>query len=306
MPVPQSPTAHAALLDRRFSKIFDSTYKDTEEKRSQLFTVQTARKGADEKFSNIGEVGDLVPFTGTFQYDSSNQGYEATATHKEYGKGMSITRLMRDYDLFGKMDLQPQKLARATQRTMEGHAARLFTMAFSIDNLFYSHSEGVPLCSNSHTTTAPGVSTAAGFDNLGTSALSAVAVAASRIQMKGFRGDVGQRISVMPNEIWHPVELYETAWEIVNSMGKLETANNNANRQKGAWSLHEWEYMSDANDWFMCDGAMRKENLFWFNSQAPEFAKTGEFDTMDWKWRVYVRYSYVYNDWRWIMGHSVS
>ena len=306
MSAPQTITQHPDLLDRRFSRIFDNTYQATPEMRSKLFTVQTARRGADEKFSNLGEIGDLVPFTGTFQYDSSAQGYDVTATHLEFGKGMAITRKMRDYDLFGKMDLQPQKLGRATQRTQEGHAARIFTMAFSNDTLFYSHSEGVPLCSNSHTTTASGVSTASGFDNLGTAALSAVAVASARIQMKGFRGDVGQIISCMPDELWYPTGLYETAWEIVNSMGKVDDVVNNANVQRNAWKLYEWQYMSDANDWFMCDSMMRKENLFWFNSVAPEFAKTGDFDTMDWKWRVYTRYSYLYNDWRWIMGHSVS
>jgi len=306
MPTPMSPTAYADLLDRRFSKIFDGAYKNPDEKRSMLYSVSTARKGADEKLSNMGELDDLVPFTGTFEYDSTNQGYDVTATHKEYAKAMAITRVMRDDDLFSIMDKQPAKMGRATDRTMENFAARIFTMAFSNDTLFYSHSEGVSLCNNSHTTTAPGVSTAAGFDNLGVSALSATALSAYRIQMRQFRGDRAERISVRPNEIWVPVDLSDTAWEIVNSMGKLGTANNDANAQQGRWTIHEWDYMSDANDWFMCDSAMRKENLFWWNRVSPEFAKTGEFDTMDWKWRVYTRFSYAYNDWRWIMGSQVS
>ena len=306
MPVPQSTTAHAELLDRRFSKIFDGAYKNPDEKRSTLFTVQTARKGADEKMSNIGELGDLVPYTGSFTYDSTNQGYEVTATHKEYGKAMSITRTMRDDDLFSVMDKQPAKLGRATDRTLENFGARIFTMAFSNDTLFYVHSEGVPLCSNSHTTRSPGVSTAVGFDNLGVSALSATAVSAYRIQMRQFRGDRAERLSIRPNELWVPVDLEDTAYEITNSMGKLDTANNNVNAQQGRWSVHVWDYMSDANDWFMCDSMMRKENLFWWNRIAPEFAKTGDFDTMDWKWRVYVRFSYNYNGWRWVMGSQVS
>lgn len=306
MPVPQGITAHPDLLDRNFTKIFANELQALDEKRTKFFSTPSTRRGADEKYSAIGELGDLVEFTGEFQYGSTAQGYDVTATHKEWGRGMAITRLMRDYDLHNQMESQPAALGRAAFRTREQHAARILTMAFSLDNLFYSHSEGVALCSNSHTTTAPGVSTSVGFDNLGTSALSAVAVSANRIQMKQFRGDVGERVSIRPNELWVPVDLCDTAWEIANSMGKLETANNNANAQQGRWTIMEWDYMSDANDWFMCDSALRKANALWHDSVAPEFAKTGEFDTMDWKWRVYTRYSYLWRNWRFIMGNQVS
>jgi len=301
---PIAITARVNQLDRRFSRIFDNTLKELPQMRDRLYTVQQARKGADEKFGLVGEMGNLVPFDGQITYDAASEGYNVTATHKEYSSGMQVTRTMRDYDLTGQMDREPSKLARATERTLEEFGARIWTMAFSNDNLFYSHSEGVPLCSNSHTTTS-GASTATGFDNLGTAALSAVAVAANRIQMKGFRGDHGQRISVTPTQIWHPPALYETAFEIVSSMGKVETADNNRNVHNGRYALHEWEYMSNDSDWFMLDGDAKKDNVYWFNSAGPEFANTGEFDTLIWKWRVYVRFSYMWLDWRWVMGNDV-
>ena len=301
---PISITARANQLDRRFSNIFDNEYKSLKEMRSMLYNVQKARKGADEKYGMVGEMGNLVPFDGQISYDAAFQGYNVTATHKEFSSGMQVTRTMRDYDLTGQMDREPSKLARATDRTLEEHGARLFTMAFSLDNQFYTHSEGVPMCSNSHTTTS-GASTAVGFDNLGTAALSAVAVASNRIQMRGFRGDRGQRINVEPSEIWIPPNLYETAYEIVKSLGKLETANNNPNVHHGQYDILEWNYMSSPADWFMLDGRAKKDNVYWFNSAGPEFENTGEFDTLIWKWRVYVRFSYLWLDWRWVMGNDV-
>jgi hypothetical protein len=296
--------AHGDLLDRRFSKIFSDTFKRLPEMRSLLFNVQTARKGADEKFSQLGELGDLQVFDGNITYDSTFQGYDVTATHKEYALGMQIQRTLMDDDLFSQMDRQPAKLARSAQRTLEGFGARLFTMAFSNDTLFYSHSEGVPLCSNSHTTTS-GASTAVGFDNLATAALSATAVASNRIQMRGFRGDRAERINVEPTEIWIPPDLYETAYEIVSSLGKVNTAENNANVHYGQYNIMEWNYMSSPADWFMVDGEARKDNALWFNRMPVEFANTNEFDTFVRKWRTYTRFSYAWIDWRWVLGNDV-
>ena len=304
MAVPQISTAHADLLDRRFSKIFDDTYKRLPAMRDMLFNVQTARKGADEKFSQLGELGDLQAFDGQIPYDSTFQGYDVTATHKEYALGMQIGRTLIDDDLFNQMDRQPAKLARSAQRTLETFGARLLTMAFSNDTLFYNHSEGVALCSNSHTTTS-GASTATGFDNLATAALSATAVASNRIQMRGYRGDRGERINVEPTEIWIPPDLYETTYEIVSSLGKINTSNNNANVHYGQYTIHEWNYMSSATDWFMMDGEARKDNALWFNRIPVEFANTSDFDTFVKKWRTYTRFSYAWIDWRWILGNDV-
>jgi len=226
------------------------------------------------------------------------------ATHKEYTNGMQIGRTLIDDDLFNQIERSPAKLARSTHRSLETFGARLLTMAFSNDTLFYVHSEGVPLCSNSHTTTS-GASTSVGFDNLGTAALSATAVASNRIQMRGFRGDRGERINVSPDEIWISPENYETAYEIVSSLGKVNTSENNPNVHYGQYNINEWNYMSDANDWFMIDGEARTDNAMWFNRIPVEFANTSEFDTFNRKWRVYVRFSYAWVDWRWIMGNSV-
>jgi hypothetical protein len=64
-------TAHGDLLDRRFSRIFDNTLDELPEMKGELFNVQTARKGADEKMSQLGELGDLQPFNGQIDYDAA-------------------------------------------------------------------------------------------------------------------------------------------------------------------------------------------------------------------------------------------
>ncbi len=193
----------------------------------------------------------------------------------------------------------------SAKRTREKHGARLWNNAFSNDTLFYVNSEGVPLCSDSHTTTS-GASTSSGFDNKGTSALTATAVAAARIQMRGFRGDQAEKIDVIPNELWIPVDLFEEAFEIVESLGKVDTAENNRNVHKGVYTIKEWLYMTDVNNWFMVDSELRGQSVFWTDRVAMEFAFAEDLDTLVAKWRGYMRYALAHADWRWVLGSQVS
>ena len=232
MAVPAVSTSFADLLDPRFKKVFNDRYKQLPDRLSDFYDMVS---GADAptkdtyRMSQVGTFGDVGEFTGTITYDDVNQGYDSTLTHKEYATGFQIERKLFDDELYGIMDGKPRGLATALQRTRQKHGASIFNNAFSIDNTWLNHTEGVALCSDSHTTTASGVSTSAGFDNRITAALSAVSVAAARIQMRGFRGDRGERISVMPDKLIYPINLYQTAYEIIESEGQPDTANNNKN-----------------------------------------------------------------------------
>jgi hypothetical protein len=256
-------------------------------------------------WSNVGTLTDWDEFTGTIPYTSIAQGYDVTMTPVEFAKGMQVDRKLYDDDQYHIMDQKPKGMAEALHRTRQKHGARLFNNAFGVDTLFYSHSEGVALCSNSHTTTS-GASTASGFDNLTTASLTATAVFAKRLQMVGFRGDTAERIEIQPDELWYPPDLSEAAFEIINSAGKVDTANNNRNFHQGRYKPYEWRYLTDTNNWFMCDGTMRRASAFWSDRVASEYAMVEDFDTLVAKWRGYCRYGNTYIDWRWIDGASVS
>jgi phage major head subunit gpT-like protein len=256
--------------------------------------------------SSGGALPNFLPFTGTVSYQSMAQGYDITATHVAFANGIQIERELYDDDRHGVWKGRPKALAKAYHQTRQTYGARLLNNAFSLDNLFYSNSEAVALCSDSHTTNASGVSTSTGFDNLVTSSLSATAVEAAYIQMRDFRNDVGQKISVMPSKLIVPVALYPTAHEIVKSMGKVDTANNNVNFSNGMYEIFDWEYLTDTNNWFLVDGKQQKDHFIWYDRIPIEFAMAEELDTLVAKWRAYARFSYVWRDWRAILGASVS
>jgi hypothetical protein len=86
----------------------------------------------------------------------------------------------------------------------------------------------------------------------------------------------------------------------------VDTANNNANVHQGRYRVIEWNYLTDVNDWFLIDDVLMKDSLRWYERVPIEHAMVEDFDTLVAKWRVYARYGLGYNDWRWILGSSVS
>ena len=306
--MPATSGSFGDLLDARFKKIFYEKYDALPSMLKELYGFDDVGPQKNQtRYSSVGTFGDFSQFTGNITYDELYQGYDTTLTSIEFAKGFQIERKLYDDDLSNIMDQRPKGLATAAQRTREGHGARVFANAFSVDTYFYNNSEGVSLCSDAHTTTS-GASTAVGFDNKGTASLSAVAVAAARSQMVNFRGDRGERIACMPDAILIPSQgnMYEQAFEIVSSMGKVDTASNNANVHYGQYDIIEWNYLPDANDWFMMDKNNMKENLKWIDRTDLEFGWVEDFDTLIAKYRAYMRYANGWLDWRWIVGNQVG
>jgi phage major head subunit gpT-like protein len=305
MPSPMDSGSFGDLLDPRFQKIFRETLKPLPDMLPKIFTMVPTNGRNNMTWSEVGTLTDWDEFTGTVAYSALSQGYDVTMTPVEFTKGVQITRKLYDDDQYHVMDQKPKGMAESLHRTRQKHGHRIFNNAFSVDTLFYSHSEGVALCSNSHTTTT-GASTSVGFDNLTTASMTATAVFSARLAMIGFRGDQGEKIDVDPDELWFPPDLSEQAFEIIKSSGKVDSANNNANFHQGRYEGHEARYLSDTNNWFMCDSRLRKQFLFWCDRVPSEFAFIEDFDTLVAKWRGYVRHGMTYVNWRFIHGSQVS
>ena len=293
------------LLDKRVTKMFYDELNQLPDRVSEFFQMETS-KDSFEKWSGIGEIGDFSEFAGSVTYQSQSQGFDTTAEHRTFTNGFQVTRQMYDDDRHGIWERKSPALANSYMRTRQGHAARMFNFAFTTDTFFYNNTEAVALCSDAHATTS-GASTASGFDNLTTGSLNAVNVSALRTQMRGFRGDVANKISVMPDKLLYPIELADRADEIIKSAKDPNSANNTYNSQgNGRWTGTDWEYLTDTNNWFMLASKSAKQWVVWFDRTPLEFAKAEEFDTFVAKWRAYCRYSSMWLNWRWIAGAEVS
>lgn len=287
------------LLDPGLRKIFMNEYGMAEGQRENLFGVETSNKAVEYDLG-IGGTGDLAEFDGTIVYDDFKQQYRTSYTHKEWVKGMKIERKLVDDDLYSIINKRPQQLALVAKRTQEKHGSSVFNAAFNTS--VFSGGDGLALCSTAHTFL--GTSTTVG--NSGTTAISATAVEATRLLMRQYTDETDNLTVGRGDTLIVPPQLEEAAWEVVNASGKLDTADNNPNFNKGKYRIISWDYLSDSNNWFMADSKMMKMYLKWFNRIPTEFNKDKDFDTYLSKWSVYTRYSYGFSDWSWIYGHNVA
>lgn len=308
MPVPHSSGNFGDLIDPRVKKLFYNELEQLPDTLGSIFDMQTS-SSAYEISSEVGGLDDFDQFNGTVSYGNQNQGYDVRMTPLEFTKGIQIERKLYDDDQHGLWQQRPVDLAQSAVRTRQKDGARVFNNAFSVDTKFYSHTEGVSLCNDTHTTTS-GASTATGFDNMGTAALSAVSMSAARIQTAGYLDDIGNKYYSMMNELWIPINLFEQAQEIIKSAGKVDTANNNINVHKDVMTIMPneggWIYLTDTNNWFLTDSRLRKRFLIWYDRVKLEFAMAEELDTLIAKWRAYMRYGWKYQNWRFIFGSQVS
>jgi phage major head subunit gpT-like protein len=287
------------LLDPGLRKIFMDEYGLPEGQRENLYGIEKSNKAVEYDLG-IGGTGDLVEFDGTISYDDFKSQYRTSYSHKEWVKGMKIERKLVDDDLYSIINKRPQQLALVAKRTQEKHSSSLFNNSFGTS--VFSGGDGLALCSSAHTF----VGTDTTVSNYGTTALSATSVEATRLIMRAYTDETDNLLVARGDTLLVPPSLEEQAWEIVNASGKMDTADNNPNFNKGKYKVIVWDYLADSNNWFMLDSKFCKMYLKWFNRIPVEFNKDKDFDTYISKWSVYQRYSYGFSDWTFIYGHNVA
>ena len=287
------------ILDPGLRKIFMDEYALPEGQRENLFGIESSSKAVEYDLG-IGGTGDLQEFDGTIPYEDFKQQYRTSYSHKEWVKGMKIERKLVDDDQYSVINKRPAQLALVAKRTQEKHASSIFNNAFSTS--IFTGGDGLALCASAHTW----VGTSTTTSNTGTTALSATAVEATRLLMRQFTDETGNLMIARGDTLVVPPSLEEAAWEIVNASGKMDTADNNPNFNKGKYKIVVWDYLTDTNNWFMLDSSMAKLYLKWFDRIPVEFNKDKDFDTYVSKWSVYSRYSYGFSAWSWIYGHNVA
>ena len=297
------------LLDPRFRKIYQDEYAENikESMIEMLFSKVNPGKRDNYKVSGIGAMSDMQDFDGSITYDTFSQLYNTTIEFPELATGFKVERKLADDDLFGIMDQRPRQMAQAVARTKEKKAADVFNLGFTAttaSSSYLSGGDGVALFSDSHPYSPDDATTQ---DNKGTTAMSATAIEATRrIGKRSIFNDKGEILDINYDTILCTSELEETAWEVINSKGKVETANNNRNFHYGRYKLAVWDRLSDSNNWFLIDSKLCKLFLMFLERVAPEYRYDRDFDTLIAKWSVYARWNAWYGDWKFCYGHLVS
>lgn len=298
--------AWVEALDARFQRIKQEEYDQPKDLVERLYEMPAPTRQPTERFGGAGTYGEIPRFTGTLQYGDIYPSYNALITPLIFAAGLQIERELLDDDQHNVIEGKPRSMLRSLATLRKKHALRPLNNAFSVDSFFYTNSENVALVSNSHTTRAAGVSTSAGFDNLITSAFSAVALEAARIQFKGFRDDRAELIDLNPSLIIYPTNLYGRVHEVIKSdkrPGELETSNVHS----GAYELLEHSMLTSSVNWYLVDSsAMKSDGLIWIDRDKGEMDFVEDFETFLGKWRLRSRWGNGHRNWRFILGAQVA
>lgn len=289
----------ADLLEPGLRHVYADVFNKQDSMLDALFNMQSSEKAVEHDLE-MGDIEDFEQFSGTIAYDDLKEGYKTNYEHTEYAKGIKIERKLVMDDLYSQINRRPQQLGLAAARRRESDGASVFNNAF---NSGFTGGDGVSLCSSAHPSNVGGASQS----NTGTTALSPTSVEATRRLMIKFKSNRDNTIQVAPDLLVVPTELEQTAYEIINSKGKVDSANNNVNFHMGKYKLIVWNnWLSSATRWWMVDSQLMKMFLLWFDREDPQFFKDSDFETLVAKFAGYMRYSRGWSDWRWVYGQNPS
>lgn len=289
------------LLDEVTSAVAINEFSQLDNLMGALYSMRTS-SGRRERATSISGLGQFqlkLP-TVAADTDAPVQQFQKTFTHSAYALQVPVEReLIEDNEWGFFQDLGIQMGVSANQ-TLETLAAGVFNDAFA--GATYTAEDSLSICNNAHLNADSGNSQ----DNLGTSALSAANVGTTLTSMRKFTDYRGEKISINPDALLVPVDLEQTAWEIVRSSQKPATANNDANYLQNRFQLFSWNYLTDTNNWFMLDTRQMRMNLIWYMRSALEIFGDGDLFTGTRKIGAYMRFSHGVKDWRFVYGHNVT
>lgn len=290
---------HPAALWPGVKAWFGRTYDEHKEEFSQIFTTS----GSTKSYEDVVEVTGfgLAPVkdqgSGT-SYDSETQGDTSRLTHVAYSLGYIVTREERDDNQYEVVSTRRSKaLAFSMRQTKENIAANILNRAFDSN---YTGPDGVELLSTAHVTkngTQSNHLTAAAD-------ISEESIESLTIQIMQALNSRGLKISLMPDCLIVPPQLWYKANRIVKSALQSGSANNDMNVLKSTnvfpGGIKMNHYLSDPDAFFIKTNV--PEGLVHYNRVGIEFTQDNDFDTENAKAKAYERYIFGWNDFRGLYG----
>lgn len=308
--MPDRAANWAELLTPQLTEAFYLGFSDDGRRASmidQVFGTRPSQRAFEEHLG-VGVFSSQqwnFEDSGRVQYDERNKGYLKRYTHVEFAKGFIVERKLIDDNQTEIALDDARALGDSAFRKREKGAASVLNNAFTAsgtndDGMPIGGADGVALCSASHPRSQQDSTTQSNTG--GAIALTEANLSTARIAHQKITDDRGDLLNVMPDELIVPPELEDAAIKIIRSAQEPSTANNAVNPQAGRFRILPWHYLTDANNWFLADGARRRRSLLWYDRIPLEFAQEGDFDTLQNKFRAYMRYSYGWRDWTWLYG----
>ena len=286
-------------LDPSLRTIFFDRYDQEPQVMTEVFNVNTSGRdletdSATTGFGKLQQTDEL----GALDYEDPLKMFRTTYTHLKYGKGFKVSQELVEDDQHNVIAKMPKALAKSVVYTTEFYSANILNNAFDLS--YTSYGDAKPLCSTSHGRadggTAQSNASAAGVT------LTEPSLETGRLALEKALNDKGEIVNFMADSLVLPIDLRKTAQILTDSTLRSGTANNDVNVYEGVFKIIPWRYITSTTAWFLLDKSNHLLNWFW--RVRPEFKSDYAFDSDAALYKVRVRFSVGWSDWRGVWGSA--
>ena len=272
--------------------LFGMEYAKYALEHKEIFETESSDRSFEEETKLSGFSAAPVKDEGSaIEYDNAQEAWTARYTHETIAMGFSVTEEAIEDNLYDSLSARYTKaLARAMAYTKQVKGAAILNDAFST-----TYGDGVALCSTSH----PLVSGGTNSNTPSTAAdLNETSLEAAVISISGWTDERGLLIAARPKKLVIPPALQFVACRVLETEGRVGTADNDLNAMKTKGSIPEGyainHYLTDTDAWFLTTDI--PNGLKHFTRTALQTSMDADFDTGNSRYKARERYSFGVSD----------
>lgn len=273
--------------------LFGLEYNKYDEEHTMIYESETSERSFEEEVKLSGFGAAPVKTEGSaIAYDNAQEAYTARYTHETIAMGFSITEEAMEDNLYDSLSARYTKaLARGVAYTKQVKAAFPLNTGFTA----YTVGDGQYLLDTDHPLVSGGVnanrpSVAADLNE--TSLEDAV------INIAAWTDERGLLIAARPRKLIIPPALQFVATRLLETEGRVSTADNDLNALKTNGSIPEGyainHFLTDPDAWFLMTDV--PNGMKHFTRTALETSMDGDFDTGNVRYKARERYSFGVSD----------
>lgn len=294
-----------SLMEPKLKDIVsDKDYEQFPTIYTRLYDMVGGSSKKKETYYDYAGLGDFQVKNegGPVTFTDPISGAELSFEHIRFSNGYKVTQEMLDHDQYGEIRTLEGELRRALNDFLEVRGHLLLNNAFgttAASGFGATDFRGEQLISTTHTQLDGG--TAQSNRPSSDANLDWTSLGNAKIQFSLWKDNRSRNIRAMARTlIVHPNDSL-TAQELLQSVGKPGTANNDINVLRGDLDLIVTPYLTDTNSWFV-KGARTKTVWHW--DQSPRYGMMEDWDNEIIKRKVVVGFSHGHLDWRNWYGSS--
>jgi hypothetical protein len=288
-------------LEPGLNALFGLEYKNYANEHAEIFDTETSDRAFEEEVMLSGFANAAVKPEGQgVTFDDAQETYTARYTNETIALAFAITEEAIEDNLYDRLASRYTKaLARSMANTKQVKAAAVLNNAFDAN---FAGGDGVELCSTVHPTLA------GTFSNELTVAsdLNETSLEQALIDVAAFTDERGLKIAAQGTKLIIPSALQFTADRLMNSAGRVGTADNDINAVRNMGMVPQGytvnHYLTSNKKWFLKTDV--PNGLKHFVRAPIKTSMEGDFDTGNVRYKARERYVFGFSDPRGIFGSN--